>query len=547
MKKSLKFLCVLMAAGIAAGAAGCSNKVPDTEETLEVYCRDAGYGYAWCEALLDAFKQQDWVQQKYPNLQVAFDQNQVASYAESKLKSGAEANTIDLFFATGGYELAGVDSKGNDYLADLTEYVYGQNVPGENVLFIDKVQDSYNTSNLYHDVTATTDKDTYYFVSWADGMDGILYNADILESLGIPVPVTTDEWLASMRKIKDLQGNQEGKYSVGYSILQSNDAPNYVDYMFYIWWAQYEGIDNYLDFFNGIDSGRYSSGIFDQVGRVEALKVLEQAVNKTNDYVNPTSFTDEYLISQTEFLRGKAVYHMNGDWFDNEMREIKEEIKQVNGLDYDIQMMRTPVISSIVTQTPSVQALAKTRGITEEAALRLVIEAVDSGADSYEGVTAPDFERIREARSIVHSIGPNHTAFIPSYATGKEVAMDFLRFMATDIANEIYIEATGGATLPFLYNVKEKNPQLYESLSDFQKTRIGYFTDENVGLYVLPSENSFPLVLYGGVMPFTTQNYYITFSMSGNTKMPQNYFDDTKAYWTDARWQDALAKAGIVG
>lgn len=547
MKKSLKFLCVLMAAGIAAGAAGCSNKVPDTEETLEVYCRDAGYGYAWCEALLDAFKQQDWVQQKYPNLQVAFDQNQVASYAESKLKSGAEANTIDLFFATGGYELAGVDSKGNDYLADLTEYVYGQNVPGENVLFIDKVQDSYNASNLYHDVTATTDKDTYYFVSWADGMDGILYNADILESLGIPVPVTTDEWLASMRKIKDLQGNQEGKYSVGYSILQSNDAPNYVDYMFYIWWAQYEGIDNYLDFFNGIDSGRYSSGIFDQVGRVEALKVLEQAVNKTNDYVNPTSFTDEYLISQTEFLRGKAVYHMNGDWFDNEMREIKEEIKQVNGLDYDIQMMRTPVISSIVTQTPSIQALAKTRGITENAALRLVIEAVDSGADSYEGVTAPDFERIREARSIVHSIGPNHTAFIPSYATGKEVAMDFLRFMATDIANEIYIEATGGATLPFLYNVKEKNPQLYESLSDFQKTRIGYFTDENVGLYVLPSENSFPLVLYGGVMPFTTQNYYITFSMSGNTKMPQNYFDDTKAYWTDARWQDALAKAGIVG
>lgn len=547
MKKSLKFLCVLMAAGIAAGAAGCSNKVPDTEETLEVYCRDAGYGYAWCEALLDAFKQQDWVQQKYPNLQVAFDQNQVASYAESKLKSGAEANTIDLFFATGGYELAGVDSKGNDYLADLTEYVYGQNVPGENVLFIDKVQDSYNTSNLYHDVTATTDKDTYYFVSWADGMDGILYNADILESLGIPVPVTTDEWLASMRKIKDLQGNQEGKYSVGYSILQSNDAPNYVDYMFYIWWAQYEGIDNYLDFFNGIDSGRYSSGIFDQIGRVEALKVLEQAVNKTNDYVNPTSFTDEYLISQTEFLRGKAVYHMNGDWFDNEMREIKEEIKQVNGLDYDIQMMRTPVISSIVTQTPSIQALAKTRGITENAALRLVIEAVDSGADSYEGVTAPDFERIREARSIVHSIGPNHTAFIPSYATGKEVAMDFLRFMATDIANEIYIEATGGATLPFLYNVKEKNPQLYESLSDFQKTRIGYFTDENVGLYVLPSENSFPLVLYGGVMPFTTQNYYITFSMSGNTKMPQNYFDDTKAYWTGARWQDALAKAGIVG
>ena len=105
------------------------------------------------------------------------------------------------------------------------------------------------------------------------------------------------------------------------------------------------------------------------------------------------------------------------------------------------------------------------------------------------------------------------------------------------------------------YTTNDHTAYLFECTDHFEEAiaelmdyvQHHYFTDENVGLYVLPSENSFPLVLYGGVMPFTTQNYYITFSMSGNTKMPQNYFDDTKAYWTDARWQDALAKAGIVG
>lgn len=536
----------LCASGLLS-VGGCGNKVPNTEETLEIYCYDAGYGYEWCQSMIESFKKQDWVKEKYPNLVVAFDQNQVASYAESKLTSGANANTIDLFFATNAFDLAGVDSKGNDYLVDLKELVYDQTIPGEEITFKEKTLDSYNKSNLYNDVTDVSGEEKYYFTSWASGMDGILYNADILESLEIEVPLTTDEWLASMKKIKGLEGNDKGIYDKGYSIMQSSDAPNYVDYMFNIWWAQYEGVQGITDFYNGIDSGRYSSGIFDQKGRVESLKVLESAVNKINDYVDPNSFTYEYIVAQTEFLRGKAVYHMNGDWFDNEMKAKKEEVKKYDGLDYNIKMMRTPIISSIVDKTPSIKTMAADKGITNDNALRLVIAAVDEGKTSLEGVDATDFEYIREARSIVHSIGPNHTSFIPSYAVGKEVAADFLLFMATDEANAIYAEATGGASLPFKYNVKEAAPEVYEKLSDFQKAKLEFINDKSVGSYVIPSENSFPLVRFGNLRPFTTSNYYITFSQTGNKKTPQDYFDTTKAYWTDARWADALSKAGIVG
>lgn len=523
----------------AFSAAGC-QKTEDTAETLEVYCYDAGYGYKWCEDLLAAFKQKDWVKEKYPNLTVSFSQNKVGTFAQSKLTSGANANSIDLFFAVNAFDLAGVDSKGNDYLAELSDLVYNKTVPGENVTFKEKTLDSYNKSNKYNDVSDTSGKEKYYFTSWAAGTDGILYNADLLKQYNIDVPLTTDEWLDSLAKIKAAKGEN------GYVIIQSKDAPNYVDYLFPIWWAQYEGTQGITDFYNGIDSGRRSTGIFDQQGRLESLKVLEQAVNKTNDYVDPNSFSYEYVISQTEFLRGKAVYHMNGDWFDNEMKTKKAEVKEHDGVEYDIKMMRTPIISAIVDKTPSIKELATARGITNDQALSMVVKAVDAHQNGVDGVTEEDYEIIKEARSIIHSIGPNHTAFIPSYALGKNVAADFLLFMATDEANEIYAKATGGATLPFKYNIEKSAPATYATLSNFQKDKLSFINDEFTGCYVIPSENAFPLVRFGGLKPFVNSNYYVTFSMTGNTKTPQNYFDETKAYWTDAKWTDALSKAGIA-
>lgn len=538
VKKTMSVaLSALLIAG-ALSAAGC-KKAPDTEETLEVYCYNAGYGYKWCEDMLEAFKQKDWVKEKYPNLTVIFSQNQVGSFAQSKLTSGAGANSIDLFFAVNAFDLAGVDSKGNDYLAELTELVYNKTVPGEQVTFKEKTLDSYNQSNRYNDVSDTSGREKYYFTSWAAGTDGILYNADLLKQYSIEVPRTTDEWLASLAKIKAAKGEN------GYVIMQSKDAPNYVDYLFPIWWAQYEGAQGISDFYNGIDSGRRSTGIFDQQGRLESLKVLEQTVNKTNDYVDPNSFTYEYIVAQTEFLRGKAVYHMNGDWFDNEMKAKKAEVIANGGENYDIKMMRTPVISAIVEKTPSIKAVAAARGISADAALSIVVKAVDAHEDGVEGVSDEDYEIIKEARSVIHSIGPNHTAFIPSYAVGKNVATDFLLFMATDEANEIYSKATGGATLPFRYDIAKSAPETYAQFSDFQKDKLSFINDEFTGCYVIPSENAFPLVRFGGLKPFVNSNYYTTFSMSGNTKTPQDYFNETKAYWTDAKWTDALSKAGI--
>ena len=87
--------------------------------------------------------------------------------------------------------------------------MYNKTVPGEQVTFKEKTLDSYNQSNRYNDVSDTSGREKYYFTSWAAGTDGILYNADLLKQYSIEVPRTSDEWLASLAKIKAAKGENE--------------------------------------------------------------------------------------------------------------------------------------------------------------------------------------------------------------------------------------------------------------------------------------------------------------------------------------------------
>lgn len=70
MKKTMKAAGSVLMGGVlavtAAAFAGCGTKVPDTEDFLEVYCVDLGYGTAWVDAVAEEFFKQDWVQENTP-------------------------------------------------------------------------------------------------------------------------------------------------------------------------------------------------------------------------------------------------------------------------------------------------------------------------------------------------------------------------------------------------------------------------------------------------------------------------------------------------
>ena len=545
MKKSLKrTLCALMAftSVASAGLVGCNKAVPDTDQTLQIYVYKAGYGTKWCTDLIEVFQQQDWVKEKYPNLIIPKPTiNGVDSFAETRLSAGEKGNSFDLMFAI---NLDYNTGPNGDFL-DLTDVVYGSNVPGENVKWSEKSLESYNESNTYIDPMDLSSK-RQYLTSWAGGMNTILYNETLLNQFTDKLPNTTDELIEICAQVKANEGQKNDKYNKGYSFMEYGTGSYFV-HMMPIYWAQYEGITNYKNFWNGIDNNRYSKGIFEQKGRLYALEVMEELLDSKNAYLTRSAPTLEFMQAQTLFLQGNGLFFCNGDWFDNEMASIRQQIIEEQGYIDTFKTMKMPIVSK----------LGEKLGITD-AELSAIVDYVD-GTTSVEPTFASTksytnaevIAAVREARTVVHSLGPNHQAGIPHYAKGKDVAIDFLRFMATDIAQESYIQSTGGASLPFKYKLKEKNMELYNSLGTMQQTRHDYFGSSQYEVYTLPSNRAFPLFQYGGVKAFTREEYFTDFfaEKKGDPKnwwTAQKYFDETIKAWTDVKWQNALSLSGLL-
>lgn len=269
---------------------------------------------------------------------------------------------------------------------------------------------------------------------------------------------------------------------------------------------------------------------------------MEQIYYRTNGYVwiNPNTGREAYRETQNRVQLGNALFMANGDWADNELATLREGLIEQNGSADTVKLMRTPVISSIIDHTPS---------IPDDKTLSAVVNAIDKGETSYGSVDPEDFAIVKAAREVVYSIGPGHNAFIPSYAAGKEVAIDFLRFMATDKAQEIYIRSTNGASLPFKYDLKAKNEALYNEISPMQQDRIDYFTELEVN--VLPSQASFPLVRYGGLSLMASGNPLEDFTEAHSKEQYSSVAEMAHQreykYWSsegNANFNNCLSQAG---
>lgn len=577
---------VLMGGVIAltgAAFAGCGNTVPDTEDFLEVYCVDLGYGTAWVDAVAEEFFKQDWVQEKYPDatmennyrLQTSDQQD----YGSTRLSNEA-TNSFDLMFDMYLQQ----QLVPNGAVLDLTEVVYNAEVPGEGgITFKEKMKDDYVTMNRYLDVN-DPDNEQYFSISWADGIDTIYYNSVLLAaflaehpelSVGENgTPNTTDELLAICEAYRNdwdsAHTDQYGWENGGFAFVQSKDD-DYLAKPFNAWWAQYEGVEEFYKYWNGIPFGGTTQDLSvftTHEGVSETLSFMEELLQyhdasgeRTGGYIHTTysgsrgfQETQAFFLSGTTPEKGGAIFHANGDWLPREMENTLARLED----DADnFRMMRLPVLS----------ALGEEYGITDEL-LSAMVDYVDNtantvpetlisaqfpngGANSkgytYEEVLAA----VAEARGVVHTLGGVHNGIIPVNATAKDMAVDFLLFMATDIAQEAYAEATKGSFLPFEYNVKEKAPELYESFSQMQKDKIDYFyPEEGTALYTistLPMQQQFALNYYGQVEAVRLNTDWYKDLLSASPKMTAaEYVQDTVNYWTQDRFNNALKLAGLA-
>lgn len=552
MKKKLtKLICLLFAIVMAFSASACfggGGGDSDSDNTLDIYLLYKGYGDAWLQDAMDRFKKEDWVKEKYPNLTVNYTFNSLDADAPQKLSQGASINKYDLMF---GVNLQGYESRG--LIADLTDLVYLTEVPGEpGVKVIDKVPQ--NVRDKIRRATGAPIRedggDSYYVVSYVDGMFGMLYNQDILDQLDLEVPLTTDHFLEVAAEIASkgykAKTGTGGAEETQNTVIMNNAKDKYWNSSFSAWWGQYVGVEGFSNFFEGYDAGEdvYNSiNVLDMPGRLETLEFIQSALTNYQYKFSSSFSTDKgYKEAQTRFLMGDGAFHYNGDYFSTEMMLESAALKG-SGIDYDIKFMKMPVLSAMVKTLENKDM--------PDTLLRQVIKEVDNDvvyANSAlkSQVSENDFNKIADARCIIGlRTAVGQAAVIPSYSPAKGLAADFLRFMYTTESIKSFVKSSGGLVFPTTYDVRN-DTSLTEYITDINKSKLDLLRGtSNYQVLHLPAEAATTL----GKGGLTALKYDGTFESNfnvNNTNLmtPSEILAAERAHW-EGGWEQMLSAAGI--
>jgi hypothetical protein len=137
----------------------------------------------------------------------------------------------------------------------------------------------------------------------------------------------------------------------------------------------------------------------------------------------------------------------------------------------------------------------------DESGRYLLKKAVDEGKTSLAGVSADDFAIVKEARTCKSTLG-GHVAFIPENSDAKDLAKDFLTFMASDKGIETFMKATRGVSTAFKYQMDYES-DLFKGFSPLQQQRI---KDTSVDDWYVGKGYRTPLTRSGALSDVCTEN-----------------------------------------
>ena len=562
MKKRLFALtmCVALTLTSAFAFVGCSAGNANDENTLEIQAYNRGYGMDGLNAVVEKFKA------KYPEINVIVEETTDTTVGKD-IYSGPRAVSTDLYLHGGDnffrvirggkVNIDGVDY--DNYFENLNE-VFEYVPEGESKSIKEKMFPAYESFYNLKDGEEFTE-DLYYGAPWMASIGGLVYNSKMFDRYGWAIPVTTDELAKVSDAIIATDAKSTNKNSEGQSIKIAAFSyclqDSYWSYVYQQWWAQYDGILKYNNFFDGKDeNGVYTPAIGASDGRKEMLKVFDQLigtykkegsniVKRSNVYCDPTLSTRSFIDTQATFLGAEAsrvnnngattsAMMPNGDWLESEMYTNFGEMIERGEIAF--KMLRTPVVSAIRNH-PDCEGT-----IENDAELSALIKAIDEGNVSLSGegynVSQKAYDKIKEARNLTYA-NPRYTAYIPAFATGKGVAKKFLKYLYSDEGLTAWTNASKGQFLPFDYDWRK-----IDSISDFQKTKFDMV--EKTENFVLDSDKS-ALVNRGGLQSFYA---YTPFESKFNVSSKNDYIDPETIFIENFNeinrlWSNILTDAGI--
>lgn len=479
MKKIISLaLCSLMAFGLCAcGKTGGPGDDPDTPGTtnkgsINIHFMVGGFGTDVNDKLSADYKALTGVT---VNWKPSYTQGEIQQLVNSKQEQyDIVMPLLNMYYAQ--------DTK----LLESLDDVYDATPIGETVALKDKMnQDLCN-------YLLADDGHRYQMVA-NDSVSALCYNADTLDAAfgegKWSLPLTTNQLLNMSDEL----------VAKGYYAFSTSTAINYYwDYMGTVWWAQYEGLESFNNFYQGkyLDGDTWKTGpaINDAEGRKVSLEILSQIMNTSNGRMHAKASNMDFKSAQRAFLgkgfvddKKKVAFMVNGDWLENEMASTLITSPQ------DIGMMRAPVVSGLAQKLASVR--------TEERLVEIVtaVDANKTYAETATGdladLTEADYNHVREARLMVYTATPNYPIGIPANRpeAKKQLAKDFLVYLYSDRAQRIIAQCLQGLAYPAGYDVLSDDGV---AVSDFVRTRYEAFGNDKINIF---PRNSSPLVYLGGL------------------------------------------------
>lgn len=531
MTKKAKNLCkhllaLALASSLTLSAAACGggggnsgnsgnggNNSANSENTLEIYAFTGGYGIEWLNELAERYES------AHEGVTIDIKSDGMLGKADAMVRTGA-LETTDLFFTTDSimkwlHEGNGV-VKGYDFVLESLDEVYDYKPDGNNTVE-SLMHDSYKDNARYTSYDDNGNEVSHYYsIPWSGNVTGIVYNKTLFDEYGLSLPRTTEELWEVCKAIVN-----KGKVP-----FVSSTETGYTDYLLQTWTAQYMTLDTFTNYWRGIDaSGNFGPGIWQNDAILHSMTAYEKMLSPDVGYSHKNINTLTFTNAQAQILTGGCLMMVNGDWFENEMSGVGKN-------NYVLDIMSAPVLSDIADKT-SFAANAN-----KETILRDLISYIDGDATDRPAEANDNDEAIvKAARKVTYGL-LNHNAYVPAYATAKELAKDFLKYFCTQESFDLYLEKTGGAILPLNYTFDESK------LSTMQKNKMKLYRKAD---YV-PMYTSFPMAHTGGLSMTLGTNAERKFTAKNpdDRMTPQEIYDDVKSKGTQSYFDQIAKKAGLI-
>lgn len=436
-----KLVALLLSAVMAFSLVGCGGsgsdsasvndeKYKDRSKQITLCYYEGGFGSDWLQAVVNDYM--DNVNKDvYIKLKASTDND------GTRTKISGQTGTYDLYYIE-------VDMFNQENalveLSDLME----MDVPGEEGVKVkDKIGqkwvDYYTEDGKIYQMPATN------FMGWHWSYNKTLIDKALGEG-NWKLPNTTEELLTI--------GEQLFDKNVFLTTFVGNDTTggaNYLQYCYNVWFAQRVGMEGYNHYYNCEykDGGKWKvadkapenvkankEAIEDTYKLAETLCQGRNGVEFIHSKCESLSFLDaEFLLYQGGFKGAEeyplAFYYNTAAGEQEMLPYIKDGIIE----EQDVQMMKMPVISSIIKRTPSIK---------DDATLSAVVDYVDgTTTECPKGVKEADVEIVREARSMMAELICREWV-IAKDAKNVEDIKDFMAYLTSDNAQKIAAKSANG-------------------------------------------------------------------------------------------------------